>query len=756
MASEIVQKWIQVNEGLSTIILSTTEVDLPISKSMIELIKCHKNYNNSKARKIAQQAFSQEGKCDKELFGLFILLWAFIAINHNNLIEGKNLLDQFDQIGIRIPEFIVFANTAKAHLKGVDGNQYLREKISLSNLKILDKKSAHYERAFLSYGNVLSISGRLKEIEIINFKIKDKRSKTSLEDIELLNFFTTYQLDKIEKIVNSSKKLIDYSVNEIITLFDLITLKETSLPKRFKLSSNKLDLFELWIASAHNLKKRNVEEALLWAKKTVSEKKTSLPSSNMFTYTLIREELSNKNISVAHKLMNEKVKHGNSHYLDDFFYARIELLKGNKNKASKLFKKSYEHCLYYSAIKRLMLELDLSCELLKCDIVAWLKENLLSKPKPYKLFKIHKPKNGFHLQQKDNLIGSSKVMSDLKAEINKFSKIETTILITGETGVGKEEVARQLHDLSSIPEEPFLVINCGAISDSLLHSELFGHRKGSFTGAIKDHVGIFEAAGAGTVLLDEIGEISERTQVALLRVLETKEVKSLGSNRPEKIKCKVLAATNKNLKELVGEGLYREDLYYRLNRLEINVPALRERGNDIIILAEHFLKIDRMDDKQPQLSDELKESLSEHSWPGNVRQLKNEVDKLRMIHSEKLYYDIEDFDQKAIVQTIKKEDKKESKSLSDGFKPKHADLTIKENMQDVIDQERTPLRRLEILKELFEEHNHLTRGEIIKLLKMSPGTITTDLKKLMIENIIEKIKPTLSPRTHYFQIKNKQ
>jgi transcriptional regulator with PAS, ATPase and Fis domain len=198
------------------------------------------------------------------------------------------------------------------------------------------------------------------------------------------------------------------------------------------------------------------------------------------------------------------------------------------------------------------------------------------------------------------------------------------VLIVGETGTGKELVARALHEESERAAEPFLAVNCGAISESLLESELFGHESGAFTGARRAHRGLFEAAGRGTLLLDEIGDTSPRLQVALLRVLETGEVRPVGSSTSRKVRCRVLAATNADLTGMVGEGRFRKDLYFRLDRIAIRIPPLRERGEDILSLADHFLSEDRHDGHRPTMSEALKAALLAHQWSGNVRELRGE------------------------------------------------------------------------------------------------------------------------------------
>jgi sigma-54 dependent transcriptional regulator len=201
------------------------------------------------------------------------------------------------------------------------------------------------------------------------------------------------------------------------------------------------------------------------------------------------------------------------------------------------------------------------------------------------------------------------------------------VLITGETGTGKELVARHLHALSARAKDPFLAVNCGAFSETLVESELFGHERGSFTGANVARAGWFEAACGGTLFLDEIGDLPLSMQVKLLRVLQERQVVRLGSRVPVPIDVRVVAATNVNLEDAVAAGRFREDLYYRLCVATLQIPPLRERRGDIHPLAQHFLRLygERLGLHEPSFTDEAVELLIHHSWPGNIRELENVI-----------------------------------------------------------------------------------------------------------------------------------
>ena len=220
----------------------------------------------------------------------------------------------------------------------------------------------------------------------------------------------------------------------------------------------------------------------------------------------------------------------------------------------------------------------------------------------------------------------------------RVATFESSVLITGESGVGKEVIARHIHRLSRRSEGPFLAVNCGALPETLLESELFGHKAGAFTGAVRDRVGLFEQAGGGTILLDEIGDVTANVQVKLLRVLQEKEVTRVGESVPRKVDVRILAATNRDLAAAIREGRFRDDLYYRLAVIEVRVPPLRERPEDILPLARLF--ITRLGRKlhlpQVHLGAACLDLLQAYPWPGNVRELENALVRAAVLSTDGL------------------------------------------------------------------------------------------------------------------------
>ena len=229
----------------------------------------------------------------------------------------------------------------------------------------------------------------------------------------------------------------------------------------------------------------------------------------------------------------------------------------------------------------------------------------------------------------DNIIGQSPAMTAIFEMIAEVAGTDASVLLSGETGTGKELVAKAIHAKSPKANLPFIAINCGAIPDTLLESELFGHQKGAFTGAVKDCKGFFEVVSGGTLFLDEVGEISPKMQVDLLRVLEEKKITRVGSRQPVPVDFRLVTATSRDLETRIGSGDFREDFYYRINVIQMDIPPLRQRQEDIRLLAEHFLKkfCHETTKRVDRISADAVRILEAYSWPGNVRELENAIER---------------------------------------------------------------------------------------------------------------------------------
>jgi DNA-binding NtrC family response regulator len=238
----------------------------------------------------------------------------------------------------------------------------------------------------------------------------------------------------------------------------------------------------------------------------------------------------------------------------------------------------------------------------------------------------------------ENIIGASPQMQNVYRLIAKCAPTNSTVMLTGESGTGKELIARAIHYNSLRKDKPFVAVDCNSLSENLLESEMFGHVKGSFTGAVVNKKGMFEVADSGTLFLDEIGNISLSTQAKLLRVIQEREFKAVGDTRTQSANFRLLTATNKDLKAMVADGTFREDLYYRINIFPILIPPLRDRRDDIPPLAFHFLKVfsEELGKKVTEFSEGAMSALVHHDWPGNVRELENTVHRAVILATDKV------------------------------------------------------------------------------------------------------------------------
>lgn len=490
--------------------------------------------------------------------------------------------------------------------------------------------------------------------------------------------------------------------------------------------------------------KKKKQEALKWARK-YAEDNISFKSASSEAFLLLRAELANGNANAADFFLENKIKVGNESIFDDFFKFRIHRIKGHLDLAQIHFNKFLSAIDKFDLHERFDSEIQLSPEIPFKDIRYFINNTIVSKSNATlqnpdlttqsNLTKVKKELHGM-----DFIIGEHPSIAKVKELIKKFAVVDLSVLITGETGTGKELVAKALWQIGPFKNKKFIPINCGAISDHLLQSELFGHKKGAFTGATQDHKGIFEEAGEGIVFLDEIGEISPQMQVSLLRILESREYRAVGGTETKNLKCKIIFATNRNLAEMVEKGQFRQDLQYRIDRLMISLPALRERPSDIPILIHHFIN-----EQNPQLppiyfDKKALEHLTSLSWEGNIRELRNEMERVRIFHSDKVSINISDLSQK--YNTLKIMPNKSSIIVS-----------ATTHLQDEkLLNLKSRFRKLDELKKLFESYGKLSRTESASLLKVSLNTSANYLNMLEKENYIKKVMPTNSVKTHYYEM----
>ncbi|PCJ57390.1 MAG: hypothetical protein COA79_16105 [Planctomycetota bacterium] len=398
---------------------------------------------------------------------------------------------------------------------------------------------------------------------------------------------------------------------------------------------------------------------------------------------------------------------------------------------------------------------------------------LLMRSKELELKNIPSPKPKRVKTAKDDLInkliGDTPSINKIKKNIQEFASKDIPVLITGDTGTGKEVIARLLHDLSGRASKPFIPVNCAGISSTLIEAELFGYKKGAFTGAIKDRKGLFESAGEGTIFLDEISSMPMQLQSTLLRVLENMMVRPVGSSKQIPIKARVIAATNISLDTLLEEKTFRTDLFFRLNRFQVNLPPLKDRKGDIALLAQHFLD-QFYSEKGISLAPDLIAAMNDYHWPGNVRELRNEIERM-VLFSENNQVITEEMVNFRESKSLTGKNREATLEDNTGIQKKAEAQTsntsnLKENSQrnftlenpfaidpkQAIDQgikKYSNLRR-DLIMNLFKEHKVLTRAMIIRFINCAPNTATHDLKLLMEEGFIKKVSPTKSPRSSYF------
>lgn len=317
------------------------------------------------------------------------------------------------------------------------------------------------------------------------------------------------------------------------------------------------------------------------------------------------------------------------------------------------------------------------------------------------------------------MIGNCPAMLAINNLIHKVAPMDTSILVLGETGTGKELVARAIHEFSDRKNSALISINCAAIAENLIESELFGYTKGAFTGADHVHPGLIEAADGGTLFLDEIGELSLEVQARLLRVLQENEVRRVGSTQTHRVDIRLIAATHKNLPQMVEEKLFRHDLYFRLNVFDISLPPLKERGHDIEKLAQYFLSnmVKKMAHSAVRFSPQVLQKFNEYSWPGNIREMQNIIERALILT---------DGDEITLAQiALFKENSSGSKELKDDADPKTASSPLNSLSLD------------EYLIHFLKENKHQTETELAKQLGISRKTLWEKRNRL---NIPKKTK----------------
>jgi DNA-binding NtrC family response regulator len=743
----------------------------PLEEAMLALLKARRGQMDADEAIRLAEAVPPSGN-DRCVYLFFLQSWISVANMLERVAELSSLLSRAESLMGRWtpPELVSSMLNARAILAARMGNMLERERLSRKALDMVSGDSVHYADRFLTVARFLGNLGRGMEVEDLFGQLGEAVRKRHAAGIAVARLCNATMTGQVSEAVRCLKQV---PVRDDVEAFYRdplmhnramvrLMLRHWNTPEtaaaRAELAGAEFmqaagDELLDWELASDCLALGDTREALERARAMAAEKvEAQLNEFGFDAYTLVRAELSAGNGEAGRRIMEARRRRGNCAYIDDFFLARAALLAGREAEAGRHFAAVRAACRHYRAAARLEFELHLSCELSagRAMYLARLGESdALERgapaPVPFRPPAELKTEPPGPAQ----LLGKSPAMVKVREKIASFAPLDVPVLITGETGCGKEVAARALHQAGPRGAQPFLAINCGAISENLLESELFGHRKGAFTGASRARKGVFEEAGGGTVLLDEIGEMPPQLQVAMLRVLEEGEIRPVGASRTRKIRCRVLAATNAELDVMVSEGRFREDLLFRLKRLELRMPPLRERGDDVLLVARHFLSRGRADGAEPVMSEALKSELLSRRWAGNVRELRYAIERMRLLNSDKLAYDLLEWqssDRYALAPSSAEPSRGDTPEARQNSAPSRAEAAA------MLDG-RSRMRQLERLRQLFARHTQLTRKEVVKILSVSSVTAGRYIKQLCEEGLIEKVMPSRSPRSHYFRLR---
>lgn len=741
----IIENYVNTEDHPLAILEKHLHTDQPLEITFIKVLKA---INLAKPDTEVLKAIDDAviiGHPDTNVYLLFIVSAMVYTTRLNQYDQSKSLYSIIASTNNKNVHPFIQALCMQSHaqINRMEGNFIETKTLMRKSITLVDFKVKRYRLLLRNYSVGLSAEGLLKDLDdsdlqLLNSKDNENHAKDFLH-IKLGNCVFIGDMNEAMHLIQEFKKSFPKNnfgfIEDTLTLLNIIAGDHNE-------ENYQNPHIKILIREIKALINGNYEEALLhhqWIEKNILPGERSIIND----FFPIHLEMALGNKGKAHLMLIEKTKIMGHHYFDDFFYGRLFLLNKDYEKADQSFQQLIKNVTHYGAMNRLIYELQFAKEMSLSDILrlsqGWKK---YTQPNNNSLSSVVKNQptdipRGVHL-----LIGKSNVISKIRNQIKTYAHVSAPILITGQTGTGKELVARAIHEEGAFSAEPFLAINCGALTDTLLQSELFGYVAGAFTGAQKERKGIFESAGKGTVFLDEFGDVSPKLQVSLLRVLESNEIRLLGGTENKNIECKIVIATNINLKQAVENKNFREDLYFRLTRFEIKLPALKERAEDIPELIQHFLNNNQnATTEKPIISNELLNILVAYHWPGNIRELKNEIERLPILNPDKSILEKADFDFSRLAESHKL--KKENITTA-------KDETLLEQMMK--EKGFVVEHRLDNIKELFLKHKRLTRNQIMAVTKVSPSTATKDLQTLCSIGFIIKKSPTKSPRTDYFEI----
>lgn len=760
----IIEEYVNTNTHLGTIIEKHLNKDIFLEKVFLDLVRAFGKTTVDDQLLLDMDQAILTGHPDPNVYFFFI---SFSMVFNHTLKQYEKEKSLYSIISSSFidklhPIIKAVCIQAKSQHVMIEGYSAASNKLMYDALAQIDKKNPRYKTLLINFSIMLGINGLLNELNEVDLKLLNSLSEpddvSRVLELKIMNcgMVGNYK-DGFLLIEEYKKKFPDKITANIKTCENSLRIMDGDL--------NELNYQE----EEYKTLVQTLNDYFLGNMENVNKnyQKLELFTSNMgrhllMEYFRLHIELKKGNKGMARLLLKEKKDKGNFHYFDYLFYGRLQLTEKNFEAADQSFALLMENVNFYGSLNRLVYELQFANEMRLPDILqltqGW-KKNITSK------VPVEKP----HIPETQKivykgiglLVGKSKQINMVKDLVKKFAPLHAPVLVTGETGTGKELVSRAIHDEGNFPQEPFLAINCGALTESLLQSELFGYVAGAFTGAQKERKGIFEAAGKGTVFLDEFGDISPQLQVSLLRVLESNEIRMIGGTKTQKINCRIVVATNVDLHRVVQEKKFREDLFYRLAKFEIRLPSLRERIEDLPELIHYFFESNNHDRETPKtVSKDLLQALSEYGWPGNIRELKNEVDRLSILHAEKSVIELKDFDfthlQGWSASNIKKNQTQNKVELPE-MNPKFStDDKSEDPLLKIIQQRRLQSdRRHALLKEVFQKYKKLTRNQVMGITNASPSTATKDLQLLCEEGFIIRRSPTNSSRTYYFELVEK-
>jgi DNA-binding NtrC family response regulator len=779
----LVDRYVTTDLPLTDILADAPQPRQPVAQALLLIEECLNG--NRLARDVLRIAENVDIKhCDPEMLMLMLCSWAELSSRLGRINESETLLHRIRALTSPALHPAILARTLvlEAFMADCSGNLTNRENKLRAALETIPATSPRRKFIIWEICLLLARQGRGNEernwLNEMMWQCNERLPPSAVQLVQFVNAIETGSLkeaaDLMPRIAASSPHLLFKEAASIPyrgyqALLQLMHGIPDSTPEP-------TGGMPAWITITSHLLERQPDAALALAREDATRNLHALTGSGFEAFSLVRAELAARHPEGALRVLNLRNSKGNVHYLDDMFRARAEYLRANRRAAAECFNKALQAVDKYDAKGRLDFELRMACEIDYGDIVS-LTQDAARREAKQSARRAAELSAVTQTEQAQNnaattpeiIIGRSPAYQQLCEVIARFAPLDAPVLITGETGTGKELVARALHSASPRANEQFTALNCGSITETLLESELFGYTRGAFTGAVRDHKGLFESTGKGTLFLDEIGNISPRLQQALLRVLETSEIRPVGSSATRKVSCRIIAATNAGLEELAQHGLFRSDLLYRLQRLGIHITPLRERREDILPITRHFIDIGRPIGTHAKLSNELIEALRSYQWPGNVRELRNVIERMRLLHSDKLSYNDNDLEikfhavnigEKPFAATVAQHipppagaQPANQPAIATPLQPDAPAPAV--TMADVLQQGNSPMRRLEKLKALFTEHRKLTRNEVINVLHVSPNTATKDLKCLCEQHFIERIEPSASSRSYYFQLVEK-